>query len=355
MVILGFSEVRKENSTLKQSFEKKISAKLSSLDEIPVSDELKNFILELGKDLKDSKNYESIDFRKIWLSAKKWIKARQIVPASPTGLSSVIKALEKAEIIKSDIIRKGTQLKLLLTLKNDQKVIFKPKRYDRSYITDGIYSGADRHNGEIIECFYGHCYYCNENELVCPEEDGFLEGAIILMLPKQFHLQKLRHPWQRTYKETLKAQWEIDSQYCFTVLKSNPLQPRVLDFIDTSIFDFLIGNADRHHYEIFKTIPNSALLLIDNGKSFGDPHHDELTILFPLLQCCVIRNSTYQHLKALESYKISRIIEDLLSDDPLWPLLTIEHLEALDRRLRLIIASVEVCFDSHLKENVLKK
>lgn len=153
MVILGFSEVRKENSTLKQSFEKKISAKLSSLDEIPVSDELKNFILELGKDLKDSKNYESIDFRKIWLSAKKWIKARQIVPANPTGLSSVIKALEKAEIIKSDIIRKGTQLKLLLTLKNDQKVIFKPKRYDRSYITDGIYSGADRHNGEIIGLF----------------------------------------------------------------------------------------------------------------------------------------------------------------------------------------------------------
>lgn len=97
------------------------------------------------------------------------------------------------------------------------------------------------------------------------------------------------------------------------------------------------------------------LNFLDNGKSFGDPHHDELTILFPLLQCCVIRNSTYQHLKALESYKISRIIEDLLSDDPLWPLLTIEHLEALDRRLRLIIASVEVCFDSHLKENVLKK
>lgn len=117
-------------------------------------------------------------------------------------------------------------------------------------------------NNLTLECFYGHCYYCNENELVCPEEDGFLEGAIILMLPKQFHLQKLRHPWQRTYKETLKAQWEIDSQYCFTVLKSNPLQPRVLDFIDTSIFDFLIGNADRHHYEIFKTIPNSALLLI---------------------------------------------------------------------------------------------
>lgn len=119
-------------------------------------------------------------------------------------------------------------------------------------------------NNKTVECFYGECYYCNEYESVCPEEDGRLEGSIILMLPDQYKLQKLRHPWQRTYKKSLKAQWEIDSHYCYSVLKTNSLRPRVLDLVDTSIFDYLIGNADRHHYEIFKDVSNSILLLIGN-------------------------------------------------------------------------------------------
>lgn len=112
------------------------------------------------------------------------------------------------------------------------------------------------------ECFYGECYYCNEFDPVCADQNGQLEGAIILMLPLQYQLQKLRHPWQRTYKKSLKAAWETDSHYCHSVLKNNPLQPRVLDFVDAAIFDYLIGNADRHHYEVFKDVSNSALLLI---------------------------------------------------------------------------------------------
>lgn len=105
---------------------------------------------------------------------------------------------------------------------------------------------------------------------------------------------------------------------------------------------------------MFKDVSNSALLLIDNGKSFGNASHDEITILFPLLQCCVIRNSTYQHLKKLSLIKISRIINELLVNDPLWPLLTDDHIVAMDRRLVMILAAIEICLETFNKNNVLK-
>lgn len=117
------------------------------------------------------------------------------------------------------------------------------------------------------ECFYGECYYCNEYDLICADQNGFLEGALILMLPLHFKLQKLRNPWQRTYKKNVKAKWENDAHYCLSVQKVTPNQQRLLDYVDVAIFDYLIGNADRHHYEVFKDVPNSALLLI--GVFFG--------------------------------------------------------------------------------------
>jgi hypothetical protein len=116
---------------------------------------------------------------------------------------------------------------------------------------------------QITDCFYGECYYCSEFEPVCPNQNGFLEGAIVLLLPSKYQLQKLRNPWQRTYKEGIKASWELDMNYCSsTQLKKLPLRPRILDLIDVSIFDYLIGNADRHHYEVFKDVPNSAILFL---------------------------------------------------------------------------------------------
>lgn len=63
---------------------------------------------------------------------------------------------------------------------------------------------------------------------------------------------------------------------------------RLLDLVDTAIFDFLMDNGDRHHYELFQAnFHNPAVLLIDNGKSLGDPNVDHIDILAPLYQCCL--------------------------------------------------------------------
>lgn len=82
-----------------------------------------------------------------------------------------------------------------------------------------------------------------------------------------------------------------------TVVKRNaPYDkgPRLLDLMDTAIFDFIIGNADRHHYEVFAEQPDSMVLLLDNAKSFGNPEHDEMSILAPINQCCLLRKSTFE-------------------------------------------------------------
>lgn len=57
----------------------------------------------------------------------------------------------------------------------------------------------------------------------------------------------------------------------------------LLDLIDASIFDFLIQNGDRHHYETIR----KKVVLLDNGKGLGNPLLHHLDILAPLYQCCL--------------------------------------------------------------------
>jgi hypothetical protein len=115
---------------------------------------------------------------------------------------------------------------------------------------------------------------------VCGNRSHYLEGVVLYEIPGS--IQKQKSPWQRTYKDGLKALWEDDDNYCHDVKKKLTLV-RLLDLIDASIFDFLIQNGDRHHYETRK----SRLLLLDNGKGFGTYYNDFTDILAPLYQCCM--------------------------------------------------------------------
>lgn len=124
----------------------------------------------------------------------------------------------------------------------------------------------------------------------------------------------------------------------------------LLELVDLSVFDFLAGvifvtfvtiftifltlflkfwlvcfviqNMDRHNYQRFELskklyfssqtimlntftlffLSNRAFyndtfaLRYDHGRAFGHAYHDELKILAPLLQCCVLRSSTLTNL-----------------------------------------------------------
>ncbi|KAL3870931.1 hypothetical protein ACJMK2_038959 [Sinanodonta woodiana] len=339
-----------------------------------------------------------------WRIASKWVTPREIIPESAPELGGILKALITRKIISADIGHKGTQLKMTLVLEGGQKVVFKPKRFERAHVIEGSpYSGEDRHNGEIAAfhlsrilelrrtpvavgrmidlneeikqigrirlletffnrdentCFYGKCLYCHGPETGVCAKGSVLEGTLVLWLPEHYTLKLHKHPWARTYKEGKAAKWETDEDYCFKVTQMDLFRegPRLMDIIDTAVFDFLIGNADRHHYETFEKYNNSMIIMLDNGKSFGNPRVDEISILAPLYQCCSIRRKTWLRLLVLQDGILSEVLEVTLTQDPLNnidPILTTLHLQALDRRLKIILDHVQQCFHKYGPNKVL--
>ncbi|XP_054168491.1 glycosaminoglycan xylosylkinase-like isoform X4 [Oppia nitens] len=397
LIILPFSEIRIKNQTKKAISADIVSRIASKADamSLNVSQEALSLLSKLKSELRVDQT--DVDPSRVWTVAQSWVTARAVLPENATLLGLVLSTLSRARVSRADVSRSGTQLKVLLDLEGGQRVLFKPKRYSRDFIVDGIYGGADRHNGEIVafhvsrllslrsapvvssrrlhidselrsvatpglsstflndSCFYGDCHFCSPSDAVCCDSSGYLEGSVHLLLPAKFKLQRVRHPWQRTYRSGVSALWETDAEFCDKVLKRVALRPRLLDLIDASILDFLIGNADRHHYEVFKDVPNSAVLLIDNGKSFGNPDFHELSILYPLLQCCHVRRSTVARLRLVAALPLSHAVQYLLSDDALWPLLTREHLSALDVRARRVLAAVEFCLETKGFRHVFAK
>lgn len=121
---------------------------------------------------------------------------------------------------------------------------------------------------------------------------------------------------------------------------------RLLDLMDMAVFDFLIGNMDRHHYELFNIFNNDSVTLhLDHGRAFGRANHDEISILAPVYQCCLFRQSTLERLIALNEplKKISTFVEESMSNDPIAPVLTQAHLKALDRRLVIALKVLRDC------------
>lgn len=296
----------------------------------------------------------------------------------------------------------GTQLKLTLQFDKDIKALFKPMRFARHKQTlpnHYYFSDYERHTAEIAafhldrllgfrrampvigrslnvtseivnladdelkhtsfispvgnQCFYGKCsYYCDSNHAICGRPD-MLEGSLAAFLPLHDGASRKvwRHPWRRSYNKKKFADWELDNEYCVTVRNMAEFEQgrRLFDIMDMSVFDFLSGNMDRHHYETFDVFGNDTFTIhLDHGRAFGKAFHDEISCLAPIKQCCIIRKSTLKTL--LEFHRgpkpLSKLMEEAMAYDPIAPVLWQPHLTALDRRVVTILSEIRNCLQN---------
>lgn len=345
----------------------------------------------------------AVDFYPNWLKFHIGINRYELYSRRSPAIEALLRDLGEHRITSVAMKSGGTQLKLIMTLQNYGQALFKPMRQTREQETppDFFYfSDYERHNAEIAAfhldrildfrrvppvagrminmtkeirdvtrdkklwrtffispanniCFYGECsYYCSTEHALCGRPDQ-IEGSLAAFLPDLALAKRKtwRNPWRRSYHKRKKAEWEMDPDYCEEVQQMPPYDSshRILDVMDMTIFDFLMGNMDRHHYETFEKFGNKTFIIhLDNGRGFGKYSHDELSILAPLQQCCRIRRSTYLRLQLLakEEYKLSLLMAESLQKDRVAPILYQPHLEALDRRLRIILQAVRDCVES---------
>ncbi|XP_029801631.1 extracellular serine/threonine protein kinase FAM20C [Suricata suricatta] len=344
----------------------------------------------------------AVDSYPNWLKFHIGINRYELYSRHNPAIKALLHDLSSQKITSVAMKSGGTQLKLIMTFQNYGQALFKPMKQTREQETppDFFYfSDYERHNAEIAAfhldrildfrrvppvagrmvnmtkeirdvtrdkklwrtffispanniCFYGECsYYCSTEHALCGKPDQ-IEGSLAAFLPDLSVAKRKtwRNPWRRSYHKRKKAEWEVDPDYCEEVKQTPPYDSshRVLDVMDMTIFDFLMGNMDRHHYETFEKFGNETFIIhLDNGRGFGKYSHDELSILVPLQQCCRIRKSTYLRLQLLakEEYKLSLLMAESLREDRVAPVLYQPHLEALDRRLRIVLQAVRDCVE----------
>jgi len=339
------------------------------------------------------------DVSTVWEKFQFGISKREMYGIYSKVVQPVLDNMRELPIVAIEQKEGGTQLKLIITFEDGGQALFKPMRFPRSQETlpnHFYFTDYERHNAEVAAfhldrilgfrraipvtgrtvnitrdiyalaegdllktffispagnlCFHGKCsYYCDTSHAICGNPD-MLEGSFAAFLPSKSLVPRKtwRHPWRRSYHKRRKAAWENDPEYCDIVKEVSPYNQgrRLLDVIDLSIFDFLMGNMDRHHYETFKLFGNNTFPIhLDHGRAFGKAAHDEMSILAPLYQCCLIRAST---LSTIISYHtgetpLSAALNQSLSSDPISPVLPDKHLFALDRRLGLILDVVREC------------
>uniref|UniRef100_A0A7M4FR28 FAM20A golgi associated secretory pathway pseudokinase n=1 Tax=Crocodylus porosus TaxID=8502 RepID=A0A7M4FR28_CROPO len=320
---------------------------------------------------------------------------------------ALLGACDCTQIVKPS----GVHLKLVLRFQDFGKAMFKPMRQKREEETpEDLFYFVDfqRHNAEIAAfhldrildfrrvpptvgrlvnvtkeilevtkneilqsvffvspasnvCFFAKCPYMCKTEYAVCGNPHLLEGSLSAFLPSLNLAPRLSipNPWIRSYSFTGKEEWEVNPLYCNTVKEVYPYSSgsRLLNIIDMAVFDFLTGNMDRHHYEMFTKFGDDGFLLhLDNARGFGRHSHDELSILAPLAQCCVIKRTTLLRLQllALPEYQLSDVMRESLLQDRLAPVLAEPHLLALDRRLQLILQAVRTCIDAHGEGSVVK-
>ncbi|XP_073500348.1 extracellular serine/threonine protein kinase FAM20C-like isoform X4 [Phyllobates terribilis] len=247
-----------------------------------------------------------------WLKFHIGINRYELFPRQDPLVPILLKEISTQRILNSVQKPGGTQLKLLMTFPNYGNALFKPMKQDRDQETSAdffYFSDFERHNAEIA-AFH---------------------------LDRILDFRRIPPVVGRLINITKEVRDITTDKKLFKTFYISP------------------GNQDRHHYETFEKFGNNTFLLhLDNGRGFGRHSYDDHSILAPLQQCCRIKKSTLQRLELLytEPYRLSDVMRESLSMDPLAPILSEPHLLALDRRLAIILHAVRECFEKQGKHRV---
>ncbi|CAF0921846.1 unnamed protein product [Adineta steineri] len=344
-----------------------------------------------------------------WYEFMKTVNNLRVYDPNSSEFKRLLNHLQNGEVIEASEMSQGTQIKVIFDLPDGFEALFKPYRVPRNYQTlpDHFYfSDIERHHAEIAAfhldkilgfyrvppligrlvhitrdihekateelaktffispanntCFRGHCsYYCDTSHAVCGKPGDRLEGSIQVLLPRppEIEWKKITHPYRRSYSAIRKAKWESNENHCYdeVFLNDDYHNRLLLDMMDLSAFDFLIGNMDRHHMMRIQTFgANSALIHLDNGRSFGRYDHDELSILTPIRQCCLFRYSTFARLYRVYRQGLSTLLSRSLENgEQLRKILVDEHLTAIDRRLGILFAHLDTCIKTYTVKGVM--
>ncbi|CAL1542632.1 unnamed protein product [Lymnaea stagnalis] len=322
-------------------------------------------------------------------------------PYENNVINDLLKDVSTRPIVSSAFKGGGSQFKMLLTFDNGARGLFKPMRYPRgvdTFLNYFYFDDFERHTAEIAGyhldkvlgfhrapptvgrvvnmtldvlmhgtsevknktyvspdgnlCVHNHCrLHCDH---ICGSPE-LLEGSVSVFLPNETLSPRslnTRHPYSPIWRRTIKAEWESDPTYCERRLKNNKNNTEytsgrlLLDIIDMAILDFFTGNMDRHFYERFTEFGADTFLIhYDNGKGFGRAKDDCMTCLAPVQQCCMIRLSTLAKLVKLYQGpdSLGQVLRDSMTSDPLSPILLDHHLDALDRRVGIVLKTIHRC------------
>lgn len=340
-----------------------------------------------------------------WEKFQRGINQYYMYDPEDPAIDGLMSDMERETVIDVEQKDGGTQLKLIITFEDEGQALFKPMRFPRDIETlpnHFYFSDYERHYAEIGAfhldralafyrvppvtgrrfnmtseikrladrklaktffispannvCFHGSCsYYCDSGHAICGNPDTVEASLAAFLPPEKIARRKTwRNPWKRSYSKHRKAYWEVYDDLCDKVRTKPPYnnERRLQDLIDMHIFDFLTGNLDRHHYETFRDFGNVTFHMhLDNGRAFGKSKKDDLSILAPLIQCCVIRFSTFIKLSKfyIGPERLSSMLRKSLDKDSVRPILLEPHLIALDRRVVIILKEISKCLEKGLE------
>ncbi|CAF0980116.1 unnamed protein product [Adineta steineri] len=344
-----------------------------------------------------------------WFKYIKTVTNSHVYNPNTPEFKHLLNHLQNGKISEASEMSQGTQIKVILNLPNGFQGLLKPYRVPRNYQTqpDHFYfSDIERHHAEIAAfhvdkilgfnrvppligrllnitsdlrdkateelaktffispanntCFRGHCsYYCDTSHAICGKPGDQLEGSVQVLLPRppEVDWQKISHPYRRSYSATRTAQWETNENYCYehVMIDEDYHNRLLLDMMDLAAFDFLIGNLDRHHMMRISAFGiNTALVHLDNGRSFGRYDADDLSILAPIRQCCFFRYSTFARLYRVYNKGLSKLVSDSLNTTELLQMILVnEHLIAIDRRLEILFSQIDICIKTYTVQGVM--